>query len=240
MAVKGKSNNGKNIKAIYSVICLCVIALGLIVYFSTQTEKSSGVNEPTTVRVEETTEVQRRVTVKEEAKEPETQQSTEAETSEPETTTEAKTEPATMPMNETNTPYKSFYKYPVSEEVLAGYSEELVKNETMGDYRAHMAVDFRAGAGVKVVAINDGIVTAVTKNPLYGNIVEIDHGGKLTARYCGLETVGVKEGDSVTIGQAVGTVGAVPFEGGLDSHLHFETLIDGQYVNPLDVMGKTE
>ena len=235
MAAKDKANSNKNLRALFSVICLCIIALGLIVYFSTQRGDTS-VNEATTVKVEETTEVQRRVTVKDEEKnEPEPSQQTTLDE-----TTEATTEQTSMPMNETNTPYKSFYKYPVSEEVLAGYSEELVKNETMGDYRAHMAVDFKAGAGTKVVAINDGVVLSVTENPLYGNIVEIDHGGKLVARYCGLETVSVSEGESVTIGQAVGTVGVVAFEGSLDSHLHFETLLDGKYVNPLDVMGKTE
>ena len=240
MASKDKSNT-KNAKALFSVVCLCIIALGLIVYFATQQQAGVGVNEPTTVKVEveETTEVQHRVTVKEETTEESTKADEATETTTG-TTVETTTEPVTMEMNETNTPYKSFYKYPVSEEVLAGYSEELIKNETMGDYRAHMAVDFKAGAGTKVVAINDGIVQKVTKNPLYGNIVEIDHGGKLVARYCGLETVSVSEGESVTIGQAVGTVGAVPFENSLDSHLHFETLLDGKYVNPLDVMSKTE
>lgn len=240
MATKDKANNNKNIKALFSVICLCIIALGLIVYFSTQSSNGTRVNEATTVKVEETTEVQRRVTVREEEEQESQAPSNDEQESDEVQQQEAETEPATMPMNETNTPYKSFYKYPVSEEVLSGYSEELIKNETMGDYRAHMAVDFKAGAGTKVVAINDGIVMSVSENPLYGNVVEIDHGGKLVARYCGLETVSVSEGDSVTIGQAVGTVGLVAFESSLDSHLHFETLIDGKYVNPLDVMGKTE
>ena len=145
-----------------------------------------------------------------------------------------------MPQSDTNTPYKSFYEYPVSEAVLQGYSEELVKNDTMGDYRSHTAVDFRGEAGAGVAAINDGVVLDVYNDAMLGMVVEIDHGGKLVARYCGLDSVSVTAGGSVTQGQEIGTLGAVPFESGLESHLHFETKLDGAYVDPLSVMGKTE
>lgn len=238
MATKDKPNN-KNLRALFSVICLCIIALGLIVYFSTQSAKVTDVNEKTSVKEtitsttqEKTTEVQRRVTVKETV----TQEQTKAET----TKKKAVTEKPTMEQSDTNTPYKSFYKYPAGETALNGYTQELVLNETMGDYRAHTAIDFKCSAGEKIVSINDGRVISVTKDELLGKIVEIDHGGKLVARYCGLETVNVSAGDYVTIGQNIGTAGVVPFEAGSETHLHFETLVDGKYVNPLDVMGKSE
>lgn len=239
MATKDKPNN-MNLRALFSVICLCIIALGLIVYFSTQSkgDGNAQVNEATTIaqtRQEQTTEVQKRVTVKE----TEAQSTTaEGEKSTAKQTTSA--EKTTMEAGKTNTPYESFYKYPCEETSVLGYSEELVKNETMGDYRAHTAVDFKCAAGGKVSAINDGLVMSVEKDNLLGTVVEIDHGGKLVARYCGLEAVNVSAGDYVTIGQAIGTLGSVPFEANLESHLHFETKLDGKYVNPLDVMGKTE
>lgn len=236
MATKDRPNN-KNLRALFSVICLCIIALGLIVYFSTQTGNTTDVNEATTVA--DTTEVQNRVTVKETVTSTTAAQQTTkstATTKKKETTTEA----PTMEQSDTNVPYKSFYKYPCDETVLFGYSEELVMNETMGDYRAHTAVDFKCAAGTKVVAINDGLVLSVTKDELLGKIIEIDHGGKLVARYCGLDTINVSEGDYVTIGQNLGTVGEVPFEAQSDSHLHFETILDGKPVNPLDVMSKTD
>lgn len=234
-----KSNNSKNLRALFSVICLCIIALGLIVYFSTQSTDREQVNENTTVKqtVEETTEVQKRVTAEDTETEAQTSETAAAETT-AESTTAA--EPATMEQNETNTPYKSYYKYPCGETALAGYSEELVKNETMGDYRAHTAVDFKADSGSKVSAINDGLVLSVEKDSLLGTVVEIDHGGKLTAYYCGMDTVNVSAGEYVTIGQDIGTLGSVPFESSAESHLHFETKLDGKYVNPLDVMSKTE
>ena len=145
-----------------------------------------------------------------------------------------------MDSGSTNTPYKSYYKYPCGETVVNGYTQELVKNDTMGDYRAHTAVDFKCTQGGKVSAINDGLVMSVKNDSLLGKVVEIDHGSKLVARYCGLNTVNVAQGDYVTIGQTLGTLGKVPFEANDESHLHFETVLDGKKVNPLDVMGKSE
>lgn len=238
MSTKDKPNN-KNLRALFSVICLCIIALGLIVYFSTQSNSNNEkVNEATTIAQTETTEVQKRVTIKESTTVEETSEKQTSET----TTTEqtSTTEPVSMEQNDTNTPYKSFYKYPCEEASILGYTEELVKNETMGDYRAHTAVDFKGSTGSNVLAINDGLVLSVEKDSLLGTVIEIDHGGKLVAKYCGLDTVNVSAGDYVTIGQALGTLGTVPFEAKSEGHLHFETKLDGQYVNPLDVMGKSE
>lgn len=238
MATKDKPNN-RNLRALFSVICLCIIALGLIVYFSTQSTDNAQVNEATTVKQTETTEVQKRVTVKETTTQSETT-AAQSEESTTQKTTQATTEQATMEAGDTNTPYKSFYKYPCEETIIAGYTEELVKNDTMGDYRSHTAIDFKCAQGGKVVAINDGLVLSVENDNLLGKVVEIDHGGKLVAKYCGLNTVNVSEGDYVTIGQTLGTLGTVPFEVNSESHLHFETTLDGKKVNPLDVMGKSE
>lgn len=125
MATKDKPNN-KNLRALFSVICLCIIALGLIVYFSLQTGDTTDVNEATTVA--ETTEVQNRVTVKDT-----TAQSTQAEETS-KTTASAKkstttTEAATMEQSDTNIPYESFYKYLCDETVVNGYTESWLKTK---------------------------------------------------------------------------------------------------------------
>ena len=220
---------GKNLKALFSVICISVIALGVIVYVSTKPAKD--VNEATTVR--ETTQVQRSVTVQDTtAQETTAAPQTEAPQTEPESTS--------MLQSENNTPYKGNYRYPLGETVVQGYSLELKKNETMGDYRSHTAVDFKGGAGEKVVAINDGVVLDVYNDAMLGMVVEIDHGGKLVAKYCGLDSVSVSKGNVVKAGNEIGSLGSVPFEASLETHLHFETKLDGEYVDPLTVMGKTE
>lgn len=215
---------GKNLKALFSVICISVIALGVIVYVSTKPAKD--VNEATTVR--ETTQVQRSVTVQDTT----AQETTAAPQTEPESTS--------MLQSENNTPYKGIYRYPLGETVVQGYSLELKKNETMGDYRSHTAVDFKGGAGEKVVAVNDGVVLDVYNDAMLGMVVEIDHGGKLVAKYCGLDSVSVSKGSVVKAGNEIGSLGSVPFEASLETHLHFETKLDGEYVDPLTVMGKTE
>lgn len=236
MATKDKPNN-KNLRALFSVICLCIIALGLIVYFSTQSADNTLVNEATTVKQTQTTEVQKRVTVKETVTDEKTTAKEGTSATEKEVTT---TEKATMHMSDTNTPYKSFYKYPCEETIVKGYSEELVKNDTMGDYRSHTAVDFKCPKGGKICAINDGLVLSVENDSLLGKMIEIDHGGQLVAKYCGFDTVNVSQGDYVTIGQTLGTLGVVPFEINSESHMHFETTVEGKAVNPLDVMAKSE
>lgn len=221
----------KNTKALFSVVCLCIISLGLIVYFSTNTKQDNNtVNEPTTIV--ETTEVQHAVTVEE--TKPTTEKST---TKKQKPTT---TQPATMEMLESNTPYKSFYKYPLSESVVRGYSEELTYDETMGDYRAHSSVDFAGKKDDYVVAINDGLVMDVKTDNMYGIVVTIDHGGNLVVKYCGLKSATVKKGSMVAMGDKIGVLGDVPCEKDLGAHLHFEARLDDKAVNPLDVMGKTE
>ncbi|MBR3148832.1 MAG: M23 family metallopeptidase [Eubacterium sp.] len=228
---KSKKEN-KNIKALFSVVCLCIIALGLVVYFSTNSKSSENqVNEQTTLEV--TTDVQNPVTI------PETTTKKESKTKAKKKATTT-TEPSSMEVGENNTPYKSYYKYPLGEAVVNGYSEELVFDKTMGDWRAHTAVDFKGNEGDSVVAINDGLVLDVYTDSMLGQVVVIDHGGKLVAKYCGLKSVSVKKGRYVNIGNKIGTLGKIPAEGELKGHLHFETALDGKSVNPLDVMGKTE
>lgn len=234
MSTSNSKKENKNTKALFSIICLCIVALGLIVYFSTSTAtKNNTVNQATTIK-ESTTEVQRAITVKETTKAT-TQYTKQTTKKKPQTTKQT-----TMKMGENNTPYKSYYKYPLSEIVAKGYSEELTFDETMNDYRSHSAVDFSGKEGDKVVAINDGIVTKVYKDSMYGTCVEIDHGGKLVATYCGLESANVKKGQSVDIGNQIGVLGKVPCESTLETHLHLSTKVEGKTVNPLDVMSKTE
>lgn len=235
MSTSNKKEN-KNIKALFSVVCLCIIALGLIVYFSTNSSsKNDTVNEATTIQ--ETTEVQRAVTGVTETTAKTTAGQIKKTTAKGAKTT---TEKVTMEQGKNNVPYKSYYKYPLTEAVAKGYSEELTYDNTMGDYRAHTAVDFKGEEDDKIVAINDGIVTSVYTDDMYGIVVEVDHGGKLVAKYCGLKSASVKKGTYLNIGNTIGTLGSVPCEIRDGVHLHFETILDGKKVNPLDVMNKTE
>ena len=62
-------------------------------------------------------------------------------------------------------------------------------------------------------------------------MVEIDHGAGLTTRYAHLSALSVDVGQSVAAGAIVGRVGATGRATG--PHLHYETRIDGEPVDPL-------
>ncbi|MBQ7740244.1 MAG: M23 family metallopeptidase [Eubacterium sp.] len=224
-----KKNDMGRLKAMFSVVCLCIIALATVIFFSGNNLKNNSVNENTTLKA--TTEVNRAVTLEE---------TTEETTAKKAAVKRKKSPPTSMKADGENTPYKSDYTYPISEAVLKGYSEELVFDKTMGDYRAHAAVDFKGAKGDAVRAVNKGVVTDVYDDNLLGGVIEIDHGGKLTAKYCGVENVCVNKGDSVKKGEKIATLSTVPCESADAYHLHFETRIGAKPVNPLDVMSKSE
>ena len=64
----------------------------------------------------------------------------------------------------------------------------------------------------------------------YGNMVEVDHGHGLATRYAHLSAIMVVPGQAVAAGQTVGRVGSTGRSTG--THLHYETRIDGEPVDP--------
>ena len=113
---------------------------------------------------------------------------------------------------------------------------ELKYSKTTADWRTHRGTDFAAKQGTAVKAMADGTVTAVEKDPLYGNIITIEHEG-FTARYCGLsEKAVVRKGDHVKAGSPIGYIGVVPCEMLEETHLHLEILRDGQVSDPMTLL----
>lgn len=100
----------------------------------------------------------------------------------------------------------------------------------------HKGLDFRAGLGTPVKPPLGGTVTrAETGNEKgYGNWIEIDHGNGLTTRYAHLSSVDVQVGQQVQAGQVIGQTGNT---GGVGTgpHLHYETRINGNPVDPTKV-----
>ncbi|MGD0844361.1 MAG: M23 family metallopeptidase, partial [Geobacteraceae bacterium] len=67
---------------------------------------------------------------------------------------------------------------------------------------------------------------------IYGQCIIIDHGLGLQTLYGHLSRIGVKPGDNVEKEQIIGNSGATGMAGG--DHLHFEVIISGQSVNPIE------
>lgn len=128
---------------------------------------------------------------------------------------------------------------PVEGAVLNEFSGgELVKSKTTGAWQTHNGTDIEAAVGDVVSAADKGTVSAVDSDPLWGIMVTIDHGNGIITRYCNLnEGVTVQVGQEVGSGEEIGAVGeTADIETSEKSHLHFEVLKNGSYVNPIDMM----
>ena len=94
----------------------------------------------------------------------------------------------------------------------------------------HTGIDFRGDVGEPVHATAAGTVDIAGWNGGYGKMVEIDHGNGLATRYAHLSEIDVGVGDKVRIGQVVGLIGTTGRSTG--PHLHYETRVNGEPVNP--------
>ncbi|MGI3200368.1 peptidoglycan DD-metalloendopeptidase family protein [Streptomyces sp. GLT-R25] len=108
-----------------------------------------------------------------------------------------------------------------------------------GVTKLHTGVDFGAPQGAQVSAARDGRIEFAGTTSAYGIRVVIDHGtigGKrLQTTYSHLSALQVTTGQTVTAGSPIGLVGSTGLSTG--PHLHFEVLLDGQYMDPLPWLG---
>jgi len=83
-----------------------------------------------------------------------------------------------------------------------------------------------------VPAANSGVVVHAGPLSIYGNAVVVDHGLGLQTLYGHLSSIEVKEGDQVAKEQELGRSGSTGLA--LGDHLHYEVLINGVSVTPLE------
>ena len=120
-------------------------------------------------------------------------------------------------------------------EIGKNYSAtELQWNETLKQWEAHKAVDFKADNNTKVYAAFTGKVASITSNALIGTQITIEHDTGIKTVYSMLNSeTNVKVGDSVKTGDLIGTVAAATGVEEKDgSHLHFEVWKEGSKVDP--------
>lgn len=118
--------------------------------------------------------------------------------------------------------------------VIYGYSGgTLMYNEILGDWRTHDGIDIEADIGCSVSAAADGTVS-YAGDSTYGGTVIIEHENGLSTTYAQLGDIIVSEGDSVTQGTVIGTIGESKGETTQGAHLHYEIHQDGEPVDPLE------
>ena len=132
----------------------------------------------------------------------------------------------------------SGYTRPVSGQVLAVWSgDELVYNETLGDWRTHNGTDYACKAGEDVLAPVSGTIESLAAEGNWGVVVSIrDAEGRLW-RISSLENAAVQQGDAVTSGQKLGQAGTITGESALEPHIHLEVLDDDKYLDPVKLIG---
>ncbi len=95
----------------------------------------------------------------------------------------------------------------------------------------HKGLDIGYGAGKPILAAANGKVIELGYEPLgFGNYFVIRHNYGFLTKYAHLNDVYVDEGDVVTQGQVVGSMGNTGLSTG--PHLHFEIRIGSQVVDP--------
>ena len=94
----------------------------------------------------------------------------------------------------------------------------------------HTGLDFRGEMGEPVHATAAGTVTNAGWSGGYGRMIEIDHGNGLATRYGHLSEIDVVVGQRIRVGQVIGKIGSTGRSTG--PHLHYETRVDGEAVNP--------
>jgi murein DD-endopeptidase MepM/ murein hydrolase activator NlpD len=100
----------------------------------------------------------------------------------------------------------------------------------LGTSAMHTGIDLRGEIGTPVHATADGTVKNAGWDGGYGNLVEIDHGNGTSTYYGHLSQIDVTVGQIIHAGQIIGKIGSTGRSTG--PHLHYETRIDGEPINP--------
>lgn len=127
------------------------------------------------------------------------------------------------------------FKMPVEGDIVKEFAKDnLVYSETLKEWITHTGIDIKADKTTVVKVAEEGTVKSIKNDPRYGLTVTVEHDGGFKTVYANLLTAEfVSEGEMLTQGQTVGTVGTTAnFEIADDPHLHFEIWKDNEQVDP--------
>lgn len=216
-----KKSNGKVLafmrkNAVYLVLALCILAVGLSITFML-IEKNSG---DITANIPDDQPTVNTPIVPDEPSDPVVKPDV------PVVPDTDVTEPVDKPV--------TFIMPVLNATSINDYSATMVWNATMKYFTAHKAIDFFAEEGTPVLAVYDGTVLNVETSIIEGTTVTIDHGNGLYSIYNSLA-----DGDSVTVGQTVkqgDVIGEVSITNRQEykdgAHLHFEVMENGELIDP--------
>ncbi len=127
-------------------------------------------------------------------------------------------------------PKKGILSLPIQGELISTYGRQ--KNTDFNTYTFNSGIDISAPLGEVVHASGSGEVIYAGWIKGYGQIIIIDHGGRVTTLYAHLSKILIAIGDKIKKDQIIGQVGD---SGGVPSpRLHFEVRVEGKPTDPMD------
>ncbi len=110
---------------------------------------------------------------------------------------------------------------------------------TTGVYKLHTGIDISGSGigGASIYAAKNGTVSKAGYHKAYGNYCLINHGDGTATLYAHMSTLLVSAGQVAIQGQVIGKVGSTGYSTG--NHLHFEIIVNGEYVNPVPYFSST-
>lgn len=122
---------------------------------------------------------------------------------------------------------------PASGRITSGFG---YRESINGLGTTHLGTDLGAGCGANIYAAHGGTVRYSGPDGIYGQLIEIDHGGGIVTVYGHIRNGGrlVSTGQTVDVGQNIAKVGATGVATGC--HLHFGVKVNGVVTDPVPFM----
>lgn len=121
---------------------------------------------------------------------------------------------------------------PVSGKVVGMYGWSAKPGEEIQEFNE--GIDIEVKAGTKVRASSEGEVIKTGKDERLGKYLVIKTPSGIMMRYSNLSQIITEQGQKVETGEIIAKTG---YDANNKAKLHFEIIIDGKPVNPLDKLG---
>ena len=220
--MRNEKSGGRSGKGYYIALVLCAAAIGITSYV-TRPSKDKQPDTPPLLQAESA----------------ETASSQQTQALEALATVAPEESPVPSSAPQQTQPEKLRTAPPLSGSVTTLFAMvSLSYNETTRDWRVHNGVDYPGELGDPVSAAADGTVISVREDDSLGTTVVLRHTGGYETTYQNLEeTVPVRLGDKVVLGQTIGSVGATALtESAIGPHVHFSVAYQDMPMDPADFL----
>ena len=134
----------------------------------------------------------------------------------------------------------SVLMWPIAGNIVMNYSmDSTILHKTLGTYKTNPAINISAEVRTNVGAAASGIVQSIYDSEETGTTMVIAVGSGYVTTYGLLDNLAVEEGDSVTAGQVIGTVGApTAYYVEEGPNVYFAVSKDGTPVDPTEYLAE--